>query len=206
MISERSTPLGKCPQLERIWFGVLYFMSPVLMLFLSADTIERISPYIVLSGHGNLGSDLFWCQFVLRVLLVLLVLHSVRWERPGSLAATLCLVNLGMLQIWLMEVTSWDESWAYRLTPLFIGIGVFISGLVIDVVFSRSLREVLLLVASTGALLLSHYVTRWNTLMFSFQMSVVQSTLVLGVYMGVLLYVGVLFRFGRHRFHDHVAA
>lgn len=94
----------------RLLNALAHLISPVLILALSEDTIQRVSPAIVLSGQGDIARDSFSCQFMLRMLLVVFTLHVVRHERPGPVAATVCLANLSILQVWLIENTAWHEA------------------------------------------------------------------------------------------------
>ncbi|MBV6515975.1 MAG: hypothetical protein HPKKFMNG_01634 [Planctomycetes bacterium] len=186
--------LYKDSRSTRVLNAVAYVICPVLMLALSEFTIERVSPAIVLSGQGDIARDSFSCQFMLRMLLVVFTLHVVRHERPGPVAATVCLANLSILQVWLIENTAWHEAWTYRLAPLAICVGVAVGALIVDVLCRGPVADAILTLVSAGALLLSHYVTRWNTLMIGFTPSPVgQWWSVLLVYLGVVLYLGVLF-------------
>jgi hypothetical protein len=195
MSSECITPLSQSSRSAGISNVVLYTVSPVLMLFLSEFTIERVSPAIVQSSRGDFVHNLFMCQLVLRALLVTLALHIIRYERPGPLAVTICLSNLTILQLWLLENTSWDEVLTYRLAPLTVCIGVLVGAFIIDILLSGFVKDIALVATSAGALLLSHFVTRWNSLMVVVTpLSPYQWMLILAFYLGILLYLSVLVR------------
>lgn len=179
--------------LARVQHVLLSAVASVLMLLLSETTIERVAPLIVLRSQGDFVPHLFSCECVIRLLLVALALHVVRHERPGPFAVTMCLGNLAILQIWLMETTSWDEALAYRLSPLAMCMGIFVAALIIDIALSGVVREVVLIATGASILSLAHYITRWNMLMMGYtSWSAYQWGVFLGTYVGVLLYLGVL--------------
>lgn len=101
-----------------ILYDVLFVTTPLAMLLLTIEaTLTRVVPHMLEFADS---SDFYQWQYYLWLLFVALVIHVVRHVRPGVLAITMGMANLGLIQIWLIIAAPAAEALSYRLTPLYL--------------------------------------------------------------------------------------